>query len=517
MFYAQNLKKKLDSDYKPYLKINKDCLFPYKFTKNNSTTLLAELKVNAPEFTHMQLKEMTNDDYLNNFTKKRLIKKWLRKCKVSYPLTSNKFTQKLSNRTLEAKNYIKNYVDKDIFELKKPKWNNSTLKDDKESLKIKEYLKQIKYQADHDYYITNSKLNQINDDNFIIHDDLNNGWNVSSKLEQKEKEIIGKEIYIKSFNNTQKYWLKNPNFDTFHKMQTAIKNRNKCSSALMRGKNKEIINLNKDKNKLFEDYKNNNNIYENTSRPHYLRHNGSCEFLFKNKNNIRANLLNYGREENQWRDIELIEKMKLIEDYCDSDIHYHLNDPFQQDELKQEMLKNLIHNKERIIKEQLKIKEENKYENLIRKIKNKRKNKKNSPLKYSKYPITSKQKILLDNKSKITNMTQFINNEENKTYIQAFKKILNEQKKMKTNRQCLTNKNKKSKQKKIIYVHPGVYRQFNYIIHSYDEDEYENEELENQIGNKNIKEEKYMAWSCCNNIDKDSRGCEKKIINVSFI
>ena len=40
MFYAQNLKKKLDSDYKPYLKINKDCLFPYKFTKNNSTTLL---------------------------------------------------------------------------------------------------------------------------------------------------------------------------------------------------------------------------------------------------------------------------------------------------------------------------------------------------------------------------------------------------------------------------------------------------------------------------------------------
>ncbi len=55
MFYAQNLKKKLDSDYKPYLKINQDCLFPYKFTKNNSTTLLAELKVNAPEFTHIQL------------------------------------------------------------------------------------------------------------------------------------------------------------------------------------------------------------------------------------------------------------------------------------------------------------------------------------------------------------------------------------------------------------------------------------------------------------------------------
>ena len=44
MFYAQNLKKKLDSDYKPYLKINQDCLFPYKFTKNNSTTLFSRIK-----------------------------------------------------------------------------------------------------------------------------------------------------------------------------------------------------------------------------------------------------------------------------------------------------------------------------------------------------------------------------------------------------------------------------------------------------------------------------------------
>ena len=519
MFFAQNLKKKLDSDYKPYLKNKQDCLFPYKFTKNNSATLLVELKEKKPEFTHIQLKQMTKDDYLNNFTKKRLLKKWVRKCKVSYAFTTNKFTQKLPIKALEARNYVKNFVDKDIFELKKPRWNNSTSMDDKNNhLKIKEQLKKIKYEAEHDFNITKNKFNQMHDDNdFIIHDDINNGWNVSSKLERKEKEIFDKELYIKSFNNTQKYWLKNLKLDTNNKMLTTGKIRNKCSSAIMKRKSKDIISLNYGKKNLIEDNKNNINIYEYTSRQHYLKHDDSCDYVFKKKNKNESDLLNSRRTENQWKDRELIDKIKLIEDYSNSNIFYDLNDSFQQDELKREMLKNLIHNKERIIKEQLKIKEENKYQSLIRNVKNKENIKKISPLKYSKYPISCKQKIFLDNKSEIMNENQFINNEENKTFIEAYRKILLEQKNKKTDKKCLTSKNIKFKRRKIFYVHPGVYRQFNYILSYTNEDEDKNVRPENEEEKNKKKEEKYMAWSCCNNVDKDSKGCEKQVINISFI
>ena len=30
--------------------------------------------------------------------------------------------------------------------------------------------------------------------------------------------------------------------------------------------------------------------------------------------------------------------------------------------------------------------------------------------------------------------------------------------------------------------------------------------------NKKVEEEKFMAWSCCNNIDKNSQGCEKMFV-----
>ena len=37
---------------------------------------------------------------------------------------------------------------------------------------------------------------------------MDNKWNVCSKLDQQEKDIIDKELYLKSLYNTQKFWLK---------------------------------------------------------------------------------------------------------------------------------------------------------------------------------------------------------------------------------------------------------------------------------------------------------------------
>ena len=49
----------------------------------------------------------------------------------------------------------------------------------------------------------------------------------------------------------------------------------------------------------------------------------------------------------------------------------------------------------------------------------------------------------------------------------------------------------------INYYHPGKFREFIY-----------------KIGvDIPKKEEKFMAWSCCNNTDKNAKGCQRKKIN----
>ena len=519
MFFAQNLRKKLESEYKESFNNNQDCLFPYKFIQNSNTTLLSELKTNHPKYSHIQLKKMTQKDYLRNFSKKNLMKKWDRKCKLNYAFTYKKINQKLDKEKLEAKKYIKNLVDRDIFKLKTPRWNNSTKPNkNNENINFKEHLRQIKYESAHcvKNKISKNKANKIyNDDLLIIHDDINNGWNVSSKLEKKEKEMIDKELYIKSLNNTQKFWMKNKmNRDINNKLLIGNKNKkqlHKCNSAFMKTKTKDIINpiIEEKKMKLFEDNKEDSNIFENyISKQKSKKNNDDNEFCFKKKKMNMSDVMNYKRTQNQWRDKELIDKIKLIEDWSEQNIYHELNDSLKQDDLKKEMLKKLIYNKERIKEEQLKIKEEKKHNNLIRNMKNFQNKKHTSSLGISKYPILKKYKSFMESNCEILNDNSEIKKEENKSFIEAYKKIILEQNNKNKNKlkRCLSSKNIKENRGKIIYFHPGIYRQFNYVTNI-------NDNAENNIG---INEEKYMAWSCCNNIDKNSKGCEKKYIKFEI-
>lgn len=77
MFFAQTLRKKLESEYKESLYKNQDCLFPYKITKNNNTTLLSELKKNQPKYTHIQLiiKKDDTKRFFEEFFKEKFIEK----------------------------------------------------------------------------------------------------------------------------------------------------------------------------------------------------------------------------------------------------------------------------------------------------------------------------------------------------------------------------------------------------------------------------------------------------------
>jgi hypothetical protein len=278
----------------------------------------------------------------------------------------------------------------------------------------------------------------------------------------------------------------------------------------MKTKTKDIMNpiIEEKKMKLFEDNKEDSNIFGNYISKQKSKKISDNEFCFKKKNMNMSDIMNYKRNQNQWRDKELIDKIKLIEDWSEQNIYYELNDSLKQLDLKKEMLKKLIYNKEKIKEEQLKIKEDKKHNNLIRNMKNFQNKKPTSSLGISKYPILKKHKSFIESNCEILNDNSEIKKEENKSFIEAYKKIILEQSNKNKNKlkRCLSSKNIKENRGKIIYFHPGIYRQFNYV-----------KNLNNNAENNNgISEEKYMAWSCCNNIDKNSKGCEKKYIKFEI-
>ena len=492
MFFAQALRKKLYSNFADKLSKKDECLFPFKLPKKSNINYLYELKSENPMFTHIQLKQMNKSDYLKYFSKKNLQQKWNRKIRVNYNNFLNRFNRKENKKVSEAKKYIKNLVDKDIFQIKPQSWNNST-KFDENKFIIKENIKKLKYETDHCLKNTQLLKNNItpkyNDDNFIIHDDMNNKWNIASKLEQDEKDIMEKELYLKSLNNTQKYWLKNI-------LPLSNNKINKFNNTFVNINNKKIIDSSFDlKYPIFEEKKNNMSTYESYLKNQKYK---KDKFLYEDikKKNINASeILSHKMSYDYWNDKELSKKIQLIENCSESNIFDELNKTYSPQGLKQEMLKNLMYNKEKIKIEEYKIKQEKKYNNYIKRIKNTKNKNPISLLNISKYPMTFKQKLFNENKKESLN-DELIKNEENKTFIEACQKVLIEKNNKKVKR-VYSCKNFKKSIGKFMYVHPGVYRDFKF---------------KRPRNNRQLQEEKYMAWSCCNNTDKDSKGCEKIFI-----
>ena len=140
------------------------------------------------------------------------------------------------------------------------------------------------------------------------------------------------------------------------------------------------------------------------------------------------------------------------------------------------------------------------------------KNKNINPIKFSKYPInqapfemaknnllTEKDKdesdfvtIHFKDPYKTAHNFQFgsykIEIDDKKLFLDAYKKVLiKEEKNSRKNR---NNRNRKWFEYR--FHHPGVYREFKY-----------------KMGGEQPKEEKFMAWSCCNNTNKNAKGCQK--------
>ena len=543
MFLAESLNQKLKSTLEKYeLNRTNNCLFPY--TKPHQNPKVLEIQRNYPEVTREQLQDLTNEEFLNKFTVQKLHKKWQRRFPYNYGITTKKFSDDCTSKEAQqAKIYIKNLLDRDIFEVKIPRWNKSTKPDNNKLEKEKVPLKKTLFEVNHgfnNYLVTPLKDKYVEEgtDSRNVHI-FGEDWNVSSKLEKNEKKLLDTDLFIKSMNNTQKYW-RNKNYYRMNEMELPISSERKqveeprYYKSYQSPKTLTIYNYEKmkrAKNDLWlerekvlreETMKNLGSVPEKiqciVEKRMFPKYKERFDVLTGKKKEIVIE----SKNKTHWKDDELMEKIDLINNWKDIN-WFKPNKTFNPEMKKREILKQLVPNKDKILREQERLKEEKISENkrkmkhdLMEQKHQEIKQKKINPIQLSKYPInqsvfeTTKNNYFSDGESVKKGLSSlYINKDKSnfnnykfeiddkKLFLDAYKKVLIKKehniKRHKTMYNTETNKWIEFK-----YHHPGKYREFIY-----------------KTGGGDIpkKEETFMAWSCCNNVDKNSKGCQKVKIN----
>ena len=551
MFLAESLNQKLKSTLEKYeLNRTNNCLFPY--TKPHQNPKVLEIQRNYPEITREQLQDLTNEEFLNKFTLQKLHKKWQRSFPYNYGITTKKFSDDCTSKEAQkSKAYIKDLLDRDIFEVKLPRWNKSTKPAYSKSEKEKIPLKKTLFDVNHgfnNYLVTPLKDNFVEEgtDSRNVHI-FGDDWNVSSKLEKNEKKMMDTELFIKSMNNTQNYW-RSKNYYRMNEMELPISSERKqveeprYYKSYQSPKHLTMYNYEKmkrakndlwlEKEKVYKEEKM-KNLGSVPEKINYLvekRMFPKYKERFDILTGKKKEIINDNKKKTHWKDEELIGKIELINNWKDTN-WFQPNRTFNPEMKKREILIQLVPNKDKILREQERLKEEKISENK-RKIKHdlmeekhqELKQRKINPIQFSKYPINqsafeaTKNNCFSDgesekkgfvsvnlNKNKHNfnknNTYQFGNYifeiDDKKLFLDAYKKVLiKNENTIKRNRTMYPNGNKKWIEFK--YHHPGKFREFNYKI---------------VVGDNQKKEEKFMAWSCCNNTDKNAKGCQRVKIN----
>ena len=540
MFLAESLNQKLKSTLEKYeLNRTNNCLFPY--TKPHQNPKVLEIQRNYPEIAREQLQDLTNEEFLNKFTVQKLHKKWQRRFPYNYGITTKKFSDDCTSKEAQkAKAYIKDLLDRDIFEVKIPRWNNSTKPDNNKLEKEKVPLKKTLFEVHHgfnNYLVTPLKDKFVEEgtesrDVHIFGED----WNVSSKLEKNEKKMLDTDLFIKSMNNTQKYW-RNKNYYRMNEMELPISSERKqveeprYYKSYQSPRSLTIYNYEKmkrAKNDLWlerekvlreETMKNLGSVPEKiqciVEKRMFPKYKERFDILTGKKKEIVIE----SKNKTHWKDDELMEKIELINNWKDTN-WFRPNKTFNPEIKKREILKQLVPNKDKILREQERLREEKISENkrkmkhdLMEQKHQEIKQKKINPIQLSKYPInqsifeTTKNNYYSDSEREQKGLaTLYINKDKSnykfeiddkKLFLDAYKKVLiKKDNSVKRNKTTYNNENNKWIQFR--YHHPGKYREFIY-----------------KTGGGDIprKEETFMAWSCCNNIDKNSKGCQRVKIN----
>ena len=552
MFLATSLNEKLK---KTMNEMEPDtiqtCEFPYEKPKKNPAVFTTHNHPFQDQITSNYLFNLSKKEWESTFTLPHLRNKWKEKIKLNFDPNFKKIPDSLiSEKTKEAKSYVKNLVDPDALEVKRKYWNISNNAKEK----IRPELRKTVFEATHG--LNNFKVVPLKE-KFIEEgvDSRNymyiNGekWNNSTLFEKFEKDNLNYTTRENAFKNTIKYWRKTA-YDRFNENPFPISNERKYIEEeryykkYLSPKREYIQNYNimkKIKEDLFLEREKvlNKMKKENPRDEHNLDKLNSLvekemNETYKEKFNIimgkkkRSNTAESYKK--NWKDEELVEKVNTINNWNDVNWFKPLKneeeDYYDKTFKKRELLKPLVSKGNDIIKEEnnLHLKIENDYKKEIKKTYLKNRNKlllthseptsiKNT-LKISKYPIDKKSyesqlksfeesKSVKDNDNEDDiyynedNIIQLGDKYSKKLFLEAYKTItLNDIKEKK-------NKRKNDMWIEYQYVHLGKYREFQFNNKIYNEVEM----------NYKINKEKINCWSCCMNTDPNARGCKKIRIN----
>ena len=551
MFLATSLNEKLK---KTMNEMEPDtiqtCEFPYEKRKPNPANFITHNHPFQDQITSNYLFNLSKKEWESTFTLPHLRSKWKEKIKLNFDPNFKKIPDSLiSEKTKEAKSYVKNLVDPDALEVKRKYWNISNNAKEK----IRPELRKTVFEATHG--LNNFKVVPLKEKFMEEGVDSRNymyingeKWNNSTLFEKFERDNLNYTIRENAFKNTIKYWRKTA-YDRFNENPFPISNERKYIEEerfykkYLSPKKEYIQNYNvmkKIKDDLFlEREKVLKKIKkENPRDEHNIEKLNSLvekemNDTYKERFNIimgkkkRSNTAESYKK--NWKDEELVEKVNTINNWNNVNWFKPLindeEDYYDKTFKKRELLKPLVSKGNDIIKEEnnLHLKIENDYKKEIKKSYLKNRNKLllthseptsiKDTLKISKYPIDKKsyesqlksfeesKTINKDNEDEIyydeDNIIQLGDKYSKKLFLEAYKTItLNDIKDKK-------NKRKNDMWIEYQYVHLGKYREFQFNNKIYNEVEM----------NYKINKEKINCWSCCMNTDPNARGCKKIRIN----
>lgn len=576
MFLANSLKERLK---KNYLENNPEYFGKessnYNPPPRNLKVLLHFKGLNhglppypSEEMTSQQLRALDKKEWEQRFSPSNLKQEWENRVQLNFQRHHKKFSDDIvPPQTRIAKEYVNELIDADILELKQKRWNISTDAQSKARPELKKTLFDVNHGLN-DFQVVPLKEKCCPEgcdsrDQWIIN---GNKWQVSTKLEQTEKDIRLDETKQKASDNTIRYWKKN-DFDRKHENPFPITEERKKLEIV-----RYFQKYRTPYQKYYDHYNTMNKVKTLTNdeyssvKENVLYNNPGCKYpekinalIFKNMFNTYRNKYNEitGKidketikknqdKENKfhWKDDDLIDKIISVGSINDTTWFKprYLNkerkniSKSQENIIHKEMLKclvikgNDIHKKEEEIKEQKEeeIKKQQKKEWLLKqkscKGRSLRKNKSNLML--SKYPINKtlyeKLPILLHSYSQkeisenaatqINCKTALLNptNENDDNQIKQTedtKLFLDAYKDIAEKEVNKENIRYQKEQEDMVfhYIHPGTYRMF-----EFKENVYEGKERETDFEEKKTtKIVKVNLWSCCMNEKYLSRGCQR--------
>ena len=554
MFLANYLNERLKKNLNEF-NLNDKSINEKHFKKSHSNSFLSTIKKSQNEnsFNSSNLQNLSKKDWEKTFTIKKLRNKWNKKINVNYEKNFKKYMNYfIPEKTKEKKNYIKNLVQSDILDFDNKRWNCSVNSNEKNKPELKKTIFEITNGLK-SFNFTTLKENKIEEGidsrDYDYYNDNNKKWNNSQLLLSSEKNSLSLLANEKALENTNYYWrihkkernnqkqipisadrkyLESPRYYKYYRTPEKLydfnyKTMQKVKDLTWLEREKIIKNL---VHLYPRNYPEKINSLANKELKE-LYNEKFNELIGKKKNFIIEN-------KKHWNDDEITEKIILINNWNNIDWFKPSKKDFDEknetfhDFKKRKLLKALVDKSLLIMKEEDNIKNNDieLYKKELKKEMLKRKSNRqfniknnilNNSLKLSKYPI---DKLTYENKKNNNEQNDLLN--KNKSSINFFhkenniikinnEKDYNEKNFLKAYKNIVLNDMKHQKKKlskdtsiEYKYEHFGKYREFIFNNKIYNNEI--NDEDEEIF--KNFQE-KFFAWSCCMNTDKNAIGCRK--------